>query len=139
MSNRRLRSTVTVILCLAAASWCVSAWVAAAPAGGPRPTSYTDDFTGDLKGWPKDNGYTLSQAGGVLTMNVDKSIMWDGQKLSFDAPHDFSAHPYVNFKVKAETPCILSVYFVDGKGAGLVSQRVRPCRITPACHTTCQP
>ncbi len=89
------------------------------------PTGYSDDFTGPLKaGWAHSTTYALTQVDGQLTMRVSKNVMWDGVWLGLGEPHDFSAHPYLNVKVKTDQPCLLHIYFSDGKNVVLRDLRL---------------
>ncbi|MFO7955880.1 MAG: glycoside hydrolase family 30 beta sandwich domain-containing protein [Candidatus Brocadiia bacterium] len=89
------------------------------------PTAYRDDFSGDMRGWAESQAYTLTQEEGVLRMQVSKQTKWEGQYLHLGEKHDFAASPYVNLKVRSDTPCILHVYFHDGEANDLRHQKVR--------------
>ncbi len=105
--------------------WLVAAaLLIAAPAMGAE-TGYHDDFSGEMRGWAESNAYTVSQADGVLALEVDKQTRWEGQYLHLGGPHDFSASPYVNLAVRSDTPCILHVYLVDGENNDLRDRKVR--------------
>ncbi|MFO8007260.1 MAG: hypothetical protein R6V05_05935 [Candidatus Brocadiia bacterium] len=113
------RFALRQLLWLAAAALFV-----AAPALGAE-TGYYDDFSGEMRGWADSNAYTVSQADGVLDLQVEKQTKWEGQYLHLGGAHDFSASPFVNLAVRSDTPCILHVYMVDGENNDLRERKVR--------------
>ncbi|MGD2175306.1 MAG: hypothetical protein PVJ27_07880, partial [Candidatus Brocadiaceae bacterium] len=95
---------------------------------GAAPTGYYDDFSGEMRGWAESNAYSLTQADGVLRMSVAKQTKWEGQYLHLGQKHDFSEKPYVNLRVRSDTPCILHVYMHDGENNNLTERKVRVAR-----------
>ena len=79
------------------------------------PAGYRDDFSGPIRGWATGGTYKVTQADGVLTLDVHRETKWAGESLDLGGVYDLSAHPYVNVRAKADTPCILHVYLNDGQ------------------------
>ncbi len=86
---------------------------------------YFDDFSGEQRGWADSSAYQLTQEDGVLTLEVRKQTKWTGQYLNLGGKLDLSGHPYVNLRVKTDTPCLLHVYLADGKNNDLLDRKVR--------------
>ena len=89
-------------------------------------TGFKEEFTGGTPnaGWDLGNAfYSISQSGGV--MKIDVSKYQGNQILTFDlgAEYDFSAAPYANIKMRAETGTMFALYFVDAEGKKLGGER----------------
>lgn len=89
------------------------------------PTGYANDFTDNAAKWPANPGYKVSQADGIVSLQVAKEVPWAAQIMQFGDVYDFSAHPYVNVKIKSSAPVILDVYLRTEKGAVNVARRIR--------------
>ena len=84
-----------------------------------------EDFTGEPLGWAKQDAYKWTQQDGVFTLAVDKQTKWAGQFLDLGRAYDLSGNPYVNLRVRTDTPCLLHVYLRDGENVTLTERRLR--------------
>ncbi len=90
-------------------------------------TGFLDDFSGGVSdSWLASSYYTLTQADGVVTMDIGKSAPDQVQDYYFSDPLDISANPVLNIKLKADQPCKVSVGLVTGGNFFYRDVRLRP-------------
>lgn len=75
--------------------------------------------------WPVNPGYKVTAAADVVTLTVDKQVMWAGQQLLLAQPLDIADHPWVSVQVRSTAPMVLDLYAMDGKHAVNLPLRVR--------------
>lgn len=96
-------------------------------AGVQAATGYSENFSGATSGWDMSNqNYKVVQANGSAAVTANTNQMWQGIWFSMGATADISAHPYVNVKIKADDPFVLTFYVFDNANkAHLFTKSIR--------------
>ncbi|MDZ7725349.1 MAG: T9SS type A sorting domain-containing protein [candidate division KSB1 bacterium] len=87
-------------------------------------SGYTDSFDGEMR-FTGPPTFGFDQNDGVLNVHVRKqfSARWQGVTYTLGDTLDLSGHPFLNLKLKADTPFLLTVSIVDADDNNMAFSR----------------